>query len=144
MNKVYLSLWLLLPLLLAGCREQSQWMTDLQSGDRSLVVYRRPESQLFPARPDKEQLKALEQAKKYFAGHPQLLAGIAAGLKHRERDIINDLEPGPLLRDGQGNLVLSYFGRYESPMIMAGVKVLVSFNRQADLAGIHVFEVPLE
>ncbi|MDP2808412.1 MAG: hypothetical protein Q8O74_09795 [bacterium] len=135
---------LLLPFLLAGCREQSQWMKTLQTGDRSLVAYHQPEVQLFPAKPDKNQSRLIEQAKKYFAGHPGTLADIASGLKRRERDIIDAPDPGAVLADDQGNLAITYFGRYESPQIMAGVKVLLLFDQKNELSKIFVYEVPLE
>jgi len=73
-----------------------------------------------------------------------MLADIASGLKRRERDIIDDLEQGAVLADDQGNLAITYFGRYESPQIMAGVRVLFLFNREKDLSKIFVYEVPLE
>ena len=137
-------LLLLLPFLLAGCREQPRWMKALQTGDRSMVSYHQPAVQYSSAKPDKEQSRLIEQAKRYFAGRPGMLADIASGLKRRERDIIDDLEQGAVLADGQGNLAITYFGRYESPQIMAGVRVLFLFNREKDLAKIFVYEVPLE
>jgi len=137
-------LLLLLPFLLAGCREQPRWMKTIQTGDRSMVSYHQPAAQYSPAKPDKDQSRLIDQAKKYFAGRPGMLAGIASGLKRRERDIIDDLEPGAVLADGQGNLAITYFGRYESPQIMAGVKVLLVFDQNHDLSKIFVYEVPLE
>lgn len=142
--KIVKYLLLLLPFLLAGCREQPRWMTELQAGDRSMVSYHQPSFRLVPAKPDKEDSRLIEQAKKYFAGHPGIMADIAAGLKRRERDIIDDPEPGAVLADGQGNLAITYFGRYESPQIMAGVKVLFLFDQGAELTKIFVYEVPLE
>ncbi|MDO9026873.1 MAG: hypothetical protein Q7U87_03225 [bacterium] len=137
-------LLLLLPFLLAGCREQPQWMKTLQAGDRSMVSYHQPAAQFSPAKPDKDQSRLIEQAKKYFAGHPGMLADISSGLKRREREIIDDPEPGAVLTDDQGNLAITYFGRYESPQIMAGVKVLLVFDQNRDLLKIFVYEVPLE
>lgn len=131
-------------LLLFGCREQPQWMKALQAGDRSMVSYNQPAAQFSSARPDQDQARLIEQAKRYFAGRPGMLADIASGLKRRERDIIDDPEPGAVLADGQGNLALVYFGRYESPQIMAGVKVLLVFGQNHDLSKIFVYEVPLE
>jgi|GEM_PF-3523033 hypothetical protein len=136
-------LWLL-PFLLAGCREQPQWMADLQAGDRTKVIYQKPVVQLFPAKPDQEDTRLIKQAKDHFAGQPQVLGSIASGLKRREREIIGDLVPGAVMTDSQGNLALVYFGRYESPMIMAGVKVLLVFGKDHDLAQVFVYEVPLE
>ncbi|MBI4726706.1 hypothetical protein HY768_05715 [candidate division TA06 bacterium] len=48
------------------------------------------------------------------------------------------------LADRQGNLMISYFGRYQSPMIMAGVKVILLFDKNHDLTKIFVYEAPLE
>jgi hypothetical protein len=135
---------LLLILSLAGCREQPRWMKTLQTGDRSMVSYHQPAAQYSSAKPDKEQSRLIEQAIKYFAGRPGMLAEIASGLKSRERDIIDDLEPGAVLADDQGNLAITYFGRYQSPQIMAGVKVLLVFDQNHDLSKIFVYEVPLE
>jgi len=140
-----LNILILLPfLLLSGCREQPKWMADLQAGDRSMVSYHQPAVQFSSARPDKDQSRLIEQVKRYFAGRPGMLAEIASGLKRRERDIIDDLEPGAVLADDQGNLAITYFGRYESPQIMAGVKVLLVFDQNHDLSKIFVYEVPLE
>ena len=135
---------LLLPFLLAGCREQLQWMKALQTGDRSMVFYHQPAGQFSQAKPDQDQSRLIEQAKKYFAGHPGILTGIASGLKRREREITDDFEPGAVLSDSQGNLAITYFGRYESPQIMAGVKVLLVFDKNHDLSKIFVYEAPLE
>ena len=137
-------LLLLLPFMLAGCREQPQWMKALQAGDRSMVSYNQPAIRFSASKPDKEGSRLAEQAKRYFAGHPGMLADIASGLKRREREIIDDPEPGAVLADGQGNLALAYFGRYESPQIMAGVKVLLVFDQDHELSKIFVYEVPLE
>jgi hypothetical protein len=135
---------LLLILSLAGCREQPRWMKALQTGDRSMVSYHQPAAQYSSAKPDKEQSRLIEQAKRYFAGRPGMLAEIASGLKRRERDIIDELEQGSVLADDQGNLAITYFGRYQSPQIMAGVKVLLVFDQNHDLSKIFVYEVPLE
>ena len=137
-------LLLLLPFLLSGCREQPQWMKSLQAGDRSMVSYHQPTAQFSSAKPDKDQSRLIEPAKRYFAGRPGMLAEIASGLKRRERDITDDFEQGAVLADNQGNLALTYFGRYESPQIMAGVKVLLVFDQNTDLSKIFVYEVPLE
>jgi len=135
---------LLLPYLLAGCREQPRWMKTIQTGDRSMVSYHQPAAKYSPVKPDKEQSRLIDQAKKYFAGPPGMLADIASGLKRRERDIIDDPEFGTIMADNQGNLAITYFGRYQSPQIMAGVKVLLVFDKDHDLSKIFVYEVPLE
>jgi hypothetical protein len=137
-------LLLILPFLLAGCREQPQWMKDLQAGDRSLVVYQRPSGQMVPIKLDENNSRLTAQVNQYFAGRPGMLADIASGLKRRERDIIDDLEQGSVLADDQGNLAIIFFGRYQSPQIMAGVKVLLVFDKDHDLSKIFVYEVPLE
>jgi len=119
-------------------------MKDLQAGDRSLAAYYQPSFRLAVASSDKAGSQLIEQANRFFAGHPGLLADIANGMKHREREITDDFAPRPALADGQGNLLLVYFGQYQSPLIMAGVKVLFLFDKNGDLAKIFVYEVPLE
>jgi len=137
-------LLLSLPFLLAGCREQPKWMNDLQTGSGSLVVYQRPSIQMVPIKLDENNSRLTAQVNQYFARHPDMLADIAKGLKLREREITDDFEPGAALADSQGNLAISYFGRYQSPQIMAGVKVLFLFAPKNELIRIFVYEVPLE
>jgi hypothetical protein len=135
---------ILLLLFLSGCREQPKWMKDLQAGDRQLVTYHQPGGRLAVAKPDQREARLMGQANQFFSGHPEILADIASGLKSREREITDDFEPRQALADSQGNLILVYFGRYPSPVIMAGVKVLFLFSRENEPAQIFVYEVPLE
>jgi hypothetical protein len=139
---------LLLVMMLAasavGCKRQQPWAEALSPEKSSLMEYHRPKLQLRTVQAHGKDSLLAEDIRKWAEGHQAALGTVARAAASHSADIIDRWQLLDAFDDGGGGLVISLFGAYRWPRLMAGCKVLMSFNAERKLGKVYVFEEPLE
>lgn len=131
-----------LSLMLAGCRNEKS--SDPFQQFQGEVKCERPRTALRFHEPRGRDSLMVAGIDKFISGRPVVLDSLASGCQFSARESGAGWSLMGAFDDGSGDLHLVYFNRYRRERIMAGRKMHLCFDRNRELQGIYVYEVPLE
>jgi hypothetical protein len=135
---------LLLSTAVVGCNQQEPWAEALSQPDESLIEYRRPALQAHSVRTTGKDSLLLEKVRSWAEGHQAALTALARAAASDSTADIDRWDCLGSFDDGGEGFLISLFGAYGRPKLMAGCKALLSFDRARTLRKVYVFEEPLE
>lgn len=136
---------LLAAALAAGCKQDLDWVRELEGGDCTKLQFGRAPHGMQPLAAGGDLERQVALAADYFAENPQLLQALAGKCPSIEASALGYFRmTGAMSDPAGGGLMLQFFAEYLQPRLFAGRRVQFVLNADRDLEAVYVSDVPLE
>lgn len=129
----------------AGCKQDLDWVKELEAGDCTKVRFGRAPGGMQPLEAGGDLERQVALATAYFSENPQLLQSLAGQCPSIETSMLGYFRmTGAMCDPAGGGLMLQFFAEYLQPRLFAGRRVQFVLDADCGLEAVYVSDVPLE